>query len=90
MTERVGKRGIKPTREQAREPCPLAPTASIYRREGELLTTSQTKRENKCILEISRGKQEPGEPPVPMDAPPGLSPGEGWAAAGQREARGAE
>lgn len=25
----------------------------LYRHEGELLKTSQTKRENKCILEIS-------------------------------------
>lgn len=53
VTERIGRRGMKPRREQARDRCPLAPTASVCRHEGELLRTSQTKRENKCNLEIS-------------------------------------
>lgn len=67
----TGRRGIRPTRERARDQCPLAPTAGLrpqlYRHEGELLRTSQMKRENKCILEISCGKQEPGEPHIPMN-----------------------
>ena len=65
-------------------PRPLSPALSTLKGEPR---TSQTKRENKCILEISWGKQEPGEPHVPMDPAPAIPRRRPGAAAGWREAR---